>query len=88
MNFLWHHLYVFVFAAGMIVTLCLTPLFQKLAEITGFMDKPQGEGHKGHRKAIPLLGGAAMFVSWRLVIALSWLALKTMSTDGTETLYK
>ena len=50
---LWHHLYVFVFVAGMIVTLCLTPLFQKLAEITGFMDKPQGEGHKGHGKAIP-----------------------------------
>jgi len=79
---LWHHLYVFVFAAGMIVTLCLTPLFQKLAEITGFMDNPQCEGHKGHRKAIPLLGGAAMFCSWILLIIVSWVAVKTMSTDG------
>lgn len=82
MNFLWHHLYVFVFVAGMIVTLCLTPLFQRLAEITGFMDKPHGEGHKGHRKAIPLLGGAAMFCSWILLIIVSWVAVKTMSTDG------
>ncbi|MCK4982404.1 MAG: undecaprenyl/decaprenyl-phosphate alpha-N-acetylglucosaminyl 1-phosphate transferase, partial [Victivallaceae bacterium] len=79
---LWHHLYVFVFTAGMILTLCLTPVFQKIAELTGFMDKPQDKGHKGHRQAIPLLGGAAMFCSWILVIALSWLALKTMSTDG------
>ena len=82
MNFLWHHLYVFVFVAGMIVTLCMTPLFQRLAEITGFMDKPAGEGHKGHRKAIPLLGGAAMFCSWILLIIVSWIAVKTMSTDG------
>jgi len=79
---LWHHLYVFVFVAGMITTLCLTPLFQKLAEITGFMDNPQGEGHKGHRKAIPLLGGAAMFCSWILLVIVSWVAVKTMSTDG------
>ena len=82
MNFLWHHLYVFVFVAGMIVTLCMTPLFQRLAEITGFMDKPAGEGHKGHRKAIPLLGGAAMFCSWVLLIIVSWIAVKTMSADG------
>ena len=82
MNFLWHHLYVFVFVAGMIVTLCMTPLFQRLAEITGFMDRPAGEGHKGHRKAIPLLGGAAMFCSWILLIIVSWIAVKTMSTDG------
>ena len=79
---LWHHLYVFVFVAGMIATLCLTPLFQRLAEMTGFMDRPQCEGHKGHRKAIPLLGGAAMFCSWMLLIIVSWIAVKTMSTDG------
>ncbi len=79
---LWHHLYIFVFAAGMIATLCLTPLFQKLAEITGFMDKPAGESHKGHRQAIPLLGGAAMFCSWMLLVIVSWVAVKTMSTDG------
>ena len=82
MDFLWHHLYVFVFVAGMIVTLCLTPLFQRLAEITGFMDKPQGEGHKGHGKAIPLLGGAAMFCSWMLIIIVSWFAVKAMSDTG------
>ena len=82
MNFLWQHLYLFVFTAGMILTLCLTPVFQKVAELTGLMDKPQGEGHKGHRKAIPLLGGAAMFCAWIIVIGVSWLALKTMSASG------
>jgi UDP-GlcNAc:undecaprenyl-phosphate GlcNAc-1-phosphate transferase len=82
MNFLWHHLYLFVFVAGMICTLCLTPAFQKIAELTDFMDRPHGEGHKGHRKAIPLLGGAAMFSGWILVIGLSWLALKTMPANN------
>ena len=79
MNFLWHHLYIFVFVAGMILTLFLTPVFQKIAEVTNFMDRPLGEGHKGHRKAIPLLGGAAMFCAWILVIGCSWIALQTMS---------
>ncbi|MDD5697126.1 MAG: MraY family glycosyltransferase [Victivallaceae bacterium] len=81
MDFLWQHLYLFVFTAGMILTLCLTPVFQKLAELTDFMDKPQNEGHKGHRKAIPLLGGVAMFCAWISVIGLSCLALKTMAAD-------
>lgn len=81
MNFLWHHLYIFVFVAGMILTLFLTPVFQKIAELTNFMDRPLGEGHKGHRKAIPLLGGAAMFCAWILVIGCSWIALQTMSDN-------
>ncbi len=81
MNFLWQHLYLFVFTAGMVLTLCLTPVFQKIAELADFTDKPQDEGHKGHRKAVPLLGGAAMFCAWISVIGLSWLAMKTMSAN-------
>jgi UDP-GlcNAc:undecaprenyl-phosphate GlcNAc-1-phosphate transferase len=65
----WKHLYLFVFLTGGILSLCLTPVFQKIAEYTDFMDRPKNEAHKGHGKATPLLGGAAMFTSWILAIA-------------------
>lgn len=59
----WGIIYIFVFAAGAISTLLLTPLFRMIACKTGFMDEPAAN-HKGHRKATPLLGGAAIFCGW------------------------
>lgn len=61
----------------MILTLVDTPLFQWLAEKTDFMDRPQAN-HKGHRKATPLLGGAAMFTAWILCLT----AGVTAATSG------
>ncbi len=71
----WDQIYLFAFLGGAIVTLLLTPLFQKLAEKFDFMDRPQHENHKGHRKATPLLGGAAMFTAWLLCIAVALAAV-------------
>lgn len=71
---LWQHLYLFVFLLGAVLALGLTPLFQKIAEKTDFMDRPKLEDHKKHAKATPLLGGAAMFSAWIIAIALGYIA--------------
>lgn len=60
-------IYGAAFSGGCAVCLILTPLFRVIASRTGFMDVP-ADNHKGHRKATPLLGGAAMFVSWLTVL--------------------
>ena len=59
----WGLIYLSVFAAGTLSTLLLTPLFRAIASKSGFMDVPAAN-HKGHRKATPLLGGAAIFCGW------------------------
>jgi len=64
----WLLIYICVFAAGAISTLLFTPLFRMIARKTGFMDEPAAN-HKGHRKATPLLGGAALFCGWSLCLA-------------------
>ena len=56
-------LYVAVFAGSCALTLILTPVFRKIAELTNFMDVP-ADNHKGHKKSTPLLGGLAMFTAW------------------------
>ena len=63
----WLIVYGAAFCGGCSVCLLLTPLFRVIAEKTGFMDVP-ANNHKGHGKATPLLGGAAMFLSWIVVL--------------------
>ena len=63
----WLIAYAASFAAGCSLCLILTPLFRVIAAKTGFMDVP-ANNHKGHGKATPLLGGAAMFLSWLTVL--------------------
>ena len=63
----WLFAYTASFGAGCSLCLLLTPLFRIIAAKTGLMDVPQNN-HKGHCKATPLLGGAAMFTSWLIVL--------------------
>jgi len=63
----WLMVYGAAFCGGCAVCLLLTPLFRVIAAKTGFMDVP-ANNHKGHGKATPLLGGAAMFLSWVAVL--------------------
>ena len=70
----WLLLYVLVFGAGVCSTLLFTPLFRALARKTGFMDVPAAN-HKGHRKATPLLGGAAIFCGWVFCLGCGWAAI-------------
>ena len=71
----WLLIYLSVFAAGALSTLLLTPLFRMIARKTGFMDEPAAN-HKGHRKATPLLGGAAIFCGWFACLVGGYLAVK------------
>ena len=64
---MWLIAYAVSFASGCALCLLLTPLFRIIAAKTGFMDVPQNN-HKGHGKATPLLGGAAMFTSWIIIL--------------------
>ena len=77
---LWQHLYLFVFLLGAVLALGLTPLFQKIAEKTDFMDRPKCEDHKKHAKATPLMGGAAMFSAWILAIILGYVAVNAFNS--------
>lgn len=64
--------YLFIlafFAAAWVFSLILTPLCIRLANRIGFMDIPACEQHKQHRKATPLLGGLAMFLSFALTLS-------------------
>lgn len=73
---IWDQIYLFAFLGGAIATLLLTPVFQWIAEKFDFMDRPQSN-HKGHAKATPLLGGAAMFTGWILCLGFALLAVNT-----------
>jgi UDP-GlcNAc:undecaprenyl-phosphate GlcNAc-1-phosphate transferase len=69
----WWQIYLVVVMAAAGFSLALTPLFQKVAERTGFVDTPKAEAHKLHREPIPLLGGPAMFLAWAATIGLGCL---------------
>lgn len=77
---LWQHLYLFVFLLGAVLSLSFTPLFQKIAEKTDFMDRPKCEDHKKHAKATPLMGGAAMFSAWILAIIMGYIAVNAFNS--------
>jgi UDP-GlcNAc:undecaprenyl-phosphate GlcNAc-1-phosphate transferase len=78
----WEHLYFSIFIISGIITLMLTPVFLKIAEKTDFMDRPQGENHKKHSRAVPLLGGAAMCSAWLLTLGLGIFFIMSRSVEG------
>jgi len=78
----WEHLYFSIFIVSGIITLMLTPAFLKIAEKTDFMDRPQGENHKKHSRAVPLLGGAAMCSAWLLTLGLGIFFVMSRSAEG------
>ena len=63
----WWQVYILVFTVASVMALVLTPVCEKVALLTEFLDKPD-EGHSGHAKPIPVLGGVAMFLAWILTI--------------------
>jgi UDP-GlcNAc:undecaprenyl-phosphate GlcNAc-1-phosphate transferase len=63
----WFAIYAIVFAGGFAGCMLLTPVFRKLAHVIGLLDRPAAN-HKGHAKATALLGGAAMFFTWLIII--------------------
>ena len=85
----WYHVYFLVLIAGTVAVLLLTPAAQKAAARFGVMDRPSGEKHKFHGKAVPLLGGAAMFCGWLLVLAAGLLVWSRLSSwQQTEVIWE
>ena len=85
MSIQWPHIYILIFLAGTAGLLLLTPAAQKIAAKLDIMDRPSGEKHKFHGKATPLLGGAAMFSGWLLILAAGLLLVRySSSIPGTE----
>ncbi len=64
-----------VFATSFLFTLICVPVFRRIAFATGFLDIPKSEAHKQHGKAIPLLGGAAMFSGFSISLIVTGLFL-------------
>lgn len=72
---IWYH-YLILFGQGLLFSLLLTPLMRRLAPVLGFLDHPGARKVHSHPK--PLLGGAAIFIAFVLVIIgdlllLNWL---------------
>ncbi|MBQ9772103.1 MAG: undecaprenyl/decaprenyl-phosphate alpha-N-acetylglucosaminyl 1-phosphate transferase [Lentisphaeria bacterium] len=67
------------FLISFISALLLTPFCMRLAHKTGFLDIPACEQHKQHKKATPLLGGLAMYLSFGITFlagGILWLFFK------------
>ncbi len=61
--------YIFIFTAGLVFSLILTPIAMMLARKLDILDHPNGI--KNHRQPIPYLGGLAIYFSFVLAIAVA-----------------
>lgn len=75
----WHH-FLILFFQGLVVSILLTPLMRTLAPKFGFLDQP---GHrKVHHAPKPLLGGAAIFLSFMTILWIDLMILKWVYAWG------
>ncbi len=61
-------LFLFFFLASFIFSLILTPIIGRVAVKLNILDRPETSERKIHTKAIPLLGGVAIFFSFFIVL--------------------
>ena len=67
-----------LFVLGAILTCILTPLVRYLALRKGFVDCPQ-RARKVHQQATPRLGGAAVLLSFLLVVLIAGFTVPKLS---------
>lgn len=77
----WWNIYLMTFVAALVFSLALTPFFRQVAIFLNFYDHPKVQNHKKHSTSVPLMGGAALCVSWLLTIILGIAAAKTYLID-------
>ena len=68
------------FVLGAILTCILTPLIRYLALQKGFVDCRPQRARKVHQQATPRLGGAAILLSFLLVVIIAAFAVPHLST--------
>jgi len=59
----------YIFLASFILSLILTPFVRWLAIKFNILDRPETNKRKIHSKAIPLMGGVAIFLSFFIVLS-------------------
>ncbi len=67
---MWLLVYTYIFAFSLVLSLWLVPVARTLAVRHGFLAKPHPE--KASAERTPLLGGAAIYLSFALTILLHW----------------
>lgn len=61
-------IFIYFFLASFALSLVLTPLIRRIAIKFDILDRPESSKRKIHHKAIPLLGGVAIFFSFFIVL--------------------
>ena len=77
----WWNIYILVSSFSLVISLMITPLFKKLAIQINLFDKPSEQSHKKHTSAIPLMGGAAMCITWCITLLIGLLAPSILPID-------
>lgn len=78
----WWQVYFIIIIVSLTLALLITPLCQKLAELTGFLDVPDKQAHKKHGKATPLMGGLAVFSAWLITIIAGYCFANIINRNG------
>jgi len=65
-------IYIIPFFSSLILAMIFTKIIKKLALRFNVVDKP-GESRKIHKQPVPLLGGVAVFLSFIIILIISWL---------------
>lgn len=72
----WHFIYISAWLVSALISMCLVRLCISTAPKLGFVDIPQHEAHKNHRKSTPVMGGIGMLTAWLITIAIGLLISK------------
>lgn len=78
---MWKLTYSYIFIFSLFASLVLVSIFRQLALRWKIVDVPQ-EQRKIHTKAMPLLGGAAMYTAFTFTIALNLIIITFFSSKG------
>ncbi len=71
--------YILIFLTGLIISFFLTPLIRKTLIDRGFVDKP--DARKIHTRAIPRLGGVAIYVGFTVALLLAYFRYPKLFDD-------
>ncbi len=63
--------YVLIFGVGLVISFSLTPFLRLLLVEKGYVDRP--ESRKVHTRAIPRLGGIAIYVAFSISLVIAYL---------------
>ncbi len=84
----WEIIYLLCWITTAILSTAMVRLCIAIAPRLGYVDIPQHEAHKNHRKSTPVMGGVGMLFSWSIVItagcvaASHFLAMASVSDDA------